>query len=326
MDDSSSTIDSGPTLSLAAYTLRAGTTLTYQVDIAQDITMAVVGDMSTLGEEDFPGDSEVSLTGSATFTQTVADGPRPGTIEVRVTGEFTDLTVSGTVAGESVDEVPEFADLGPIDSTFVVDEKGRIIGSDAGLDDPLGGLMDPGALDPGTLPGLDPGRFLGPELPDDAIGVGDGWETESELPGFGQDPVVVTNSSTVTGSEEIDGISLLVIDTEVSTSRVEVDLGELLLGMFGAFTEDMEPEEAAQFDELLENLKFLMFIDGAMSDTTTWVDPTDGVVWQAESVASAGMGVDMSVPDGDTGDLIEGTVEMTLRQNLAYRLTEGPSA
>lgn len=326
--DLPSTTDIGPGVALAAYSLQAGTSFNYQVDIEQDISMAVEGDTSTIGEEDFPGDSEIHLTGSAMFTQTVADGPRPGTFEVTVVGEFTDLTVSGTVDGESVDEVPEFADLSPIDTTFVVDEKGRIIGSDAGSDDPLGGLMDPtSAFDPASMPDLDPGRFLGPELPDGDVGVGDTWETDDELTGFGDDPVVVNASSTVTGTDDIDGIEVLVIETNSSTSRIEIDLGEFLLGMFGALApEDMEPEEAEQFDDLLESLRFLIFIDDASSDATTWVDPVAGIVWQSQSASSTSMGIDVSVPDQETGELIEAIVDMTLRQDLTYRLTEGPSA
>lgn len=301
-------------------------TFIYQVDIEQDISLAVEGDMSTLGEEDFPGDAEVNLTGSATFTQTVADGPRPGTFEVTITGEFTELAATGTVAGENIDEVPAFADLGPIDSTFVVDEQGHIIGSDTGSGDPFGQLMDPGALDPSTMPGLDPGRFLGPELPDDGVGVGDTWETQSELPGFGQDPVVVRSMSTVIRADEIEGAEVVVIDTNISSTRLEIDLGDLMLGMFGALVEGMDEEDAAQYDELLENLRFLMFIDGAMSDATTWVAPGDGVVWRSESVSSASMGIDLNIPDQDTGEVIEGTVDMSLRQNLTYQLVEGPSA
>ena len=322
-----STTDPAPGVALASYSLEAGTSFTYEVGIEQDITMNVEGDTSTIGEEDFPGDSEIKLTGSATFTQTVSDGPRPGTFEVRVVGEFTDLTVTGTIEGEPVDEVPEFADLSPIDSTFVVDEKGLIIGSDTGLEDPLGGLVDPGAFDPTSMPGLDPGRFLGPELPDTEVGVGDSWETDSEFPGLGADPVVVSSSSTVTGTDDIDGVEVLVIETSTSTSRIEVDFGELLLGMFGALApEDMEPEEAEEFDELLESLKFLIFIDDAISDATSWVDPVAGVVWQSQSASSTSMGIDVSVPDQETGELIEATVDMALRQDITYRLTEGPSA
>ena len=90
------------------------------------------------------------------FTHTVADGPEEGTYEIHITGNFDDVSVTGTVDGEPVDssEVPDFASMEPIDVTVVVDDQGNVISAGGeDLEDPLGGML--GDLGPmgGGAPG-----------------------------------------------------------------------------------------------------------------------------------------------------------------------------
>lgn len=199
------------------------------------------------------------------------------------------------------------AHLSPIDVTFVVDEKGHVIDDDKPMG-PLGGLLDPGTPFPGEMPGLDPGPFLGPELPDGEVAVGDTWETESELRGFGPEPIVATSSSTVTATDEIDEDQVLVIETNVSTTRVEIDLGDLLLGMFGTFDGDGRrgggPVRRSVGESEVSDVHRWLGLDA-----TTWADPGDGVVRRSDSALLSALGIDITVPDEGTGDLIEGTVD-----------------
>ena len=124
----------------------------------------------------------------------------------------------------------------PIDVTVVVDEQGNIIHEGGDGEDPFGGMLGGlGALGAApTAPGLDPGRFVGPPLPDEEVTVGDTWTDEIETPGLGEDPITTSITSTVTGVEELDGAEVLVIDSNATTSLIEFDLADFFAGMFGA--------------------------------------------------------------------------------------------
>ena len=154
-----------------SYTLEPDTTFTYEVDLSQQIDMTTEGDAEAAGDEQMPGAMSITLDGTTTFTHTVAEGPEPGTFEVTIQGEFTDLTVEGTVDGEPADsrEVPDLADIPPIDVTFVVDEQGNVISEETDSADPLGGLGGLGGF--GDLEslaqGTELGRLVGPPLPEE---------------------------------------------------------------------------------------------------------------------------------------------------------------
>ena len=147
-----------------SYTLTSGDEFQYEVALDQHIEMTASGDTAMLAGEDVPGDASVDVVGTATFTHAISDGPEPGTHEVHITGEFTDVSVTGTVDGEPVDssDIPDFAAMEPIDVTVVVDEQGNIIHEGGDSEDPLGGMLGGlGALGGGAnpAPGLDPGRL-----------------------------------------------------------------------------------------------------------------------------------------------------------------------
>jgi hypothetical protein len=316
---------------LLSYELNAGDEFQYEVGLSQHIVLQASGDASLMGDEEMPGDAVVDLGGTATFTHVVSDGPEAGTYEIHITGEFTDLTVSGTVDGEPVDgnAAPEFASLDPIDVTVVVDEQGNLIQDGAAVDDPLAGMFgDLGALGGSApAPGLDPGQFIGPPFTDDEVTVGDTWEQEIETPGLGDDPIVTNVTSTVTGVDELDGSEVFVIESNSSTSTIEFDLAEFFAGMFGAFLpEDATAEETAEFEEMLGQLQFLINIDGSTADSTTWFDAEAGVARQSETSAATTIAMDMNVPDEETGELVGFEMDMTLDQDITYRLISGPSA
>jgi len=113
---------------LLSYSLTAGDEFKYEVGLDQHIELATSGDASAMGEGDIPEAASVDVTGTAVFTHSVADGPEEGTYEVHITGNFDDVSVTGTVDGEPVDssEVPDFASMEPIDVTVVVDKKSAL--------------------------------------------------------------------------------------------------------------------------------------------------------------------------------------------------------
>ncbi|HSK05981.1 MAG TPA: hypothetical protein VK990_00580 [Acidimicrobiia bacterium] len=327
-----STTAPAPEAALLSYTLASGDVFNYQVELGQHIELTASGDVSLMGGEEVPGDASIDVTGTATFTHVVSDGPEPGTYEVHITGEFDDVSVTGVIDGESVEseQAPEFASLDPIDVTVVVDEQGNLVqAGPEGSDDPLAGMFgDLGALGGGSpAPGLDPGQFIGPPFSDEEVAVGDSWTDEVETPGLGADPIVTSITSTVTGVEELDGTEVHVIETNSTTSLIEFDLAEFFAGMFGAFApEDASAEEMAELEVMLDQLQFLIRVDGATADSTTWFDAKAGISRKSETSSAAEITMDLNIPDEETGEMVGFVMEMGLDQDITFLLISGPTA
>jgi hypothetical protein len=194
----------------------------------------------------------------------------------------------------------------------------------------LGGLLGGlGALGGGgnPAPGLDPGQFVGPPLPDEEVTVGDTWTDEIETPGLSEDPITTSITSTVTGVEELDGAEVLVIDSNATTSLIEFDLAEFFAGMFGAMApEGASTEETAEFEAMMDQLQFLISVDGSTADSTTWFDASAGLARQSETTAASNISMDMNIPDEETGEMSGFVMDMTLDQDVTYRLISGPQA
>jgi hypothetical protein len=322
---------------LLSYTLAAGDEFQYEVGLDQHIEVSTSGDASLLAEEELPGTAAVDITGSATFTHVVSDGPEPGTYEIHITGDFADVNVTGTVDGEPIDsgETPDFAALEPIDVTVIVDEQGNLIEANEAneaIDDPLSGMFgDLGALGGDSpAPGLDLGQFFGPQLSADEVTVGDTWTEEIETPGLSlteEDSIITSITSTVTGVDSLDGADVFVIESQASTSPIEFDLAEFLAGMLGAFgPEETTEAESAEFEEMLSQLQFLISIDDTASDSTAWFDAEAGIVRQSEVEAGTTISMDINVPDEETGEMAGFQMDMAIDQSITYRLIDGPSA
>jgi hypothetical protein len=338
--DSTTTRPEDPTTStqpaveavLLSYSLTSGDELQYEVALDQHIELTATGDPSLMGGEEFPGEASVDLAGTATFTHVVSDGPEPGTYEVHITGEFTDISVSGTVDGQPIEseQAPDFASLEPVDVTVVVDEQGNLVQEGvAGGEDPLAEMFgDLGPLGGGSpAPGLEPGQFIGPPFSDEEVAVGDTWTDEVETPGLGEDPIVTSITSTVTGVEELDGTEVHIIESNSSTSLIEFDLAEFFAGMFGAFApEGASAEETAELEAMLDQLQFLIRVDGTTADSRTWFDAAAGVARQSETTSATNIAMDMNVPDETTGEMVGFVMDMTLDQDISYRLIDGPTA
>jgi hypothetical protein len=318
---------------LLSYSLSEGDEFSYEVGLDQHIEMTATGESTFMGE-DVPGEASVDISGTATFTHAVSAGAEPGTYEVHITGEFADLSVNGEVDGESVDsgDIPDFAAPEPVDVTVVVDEQGNIIPQGPEAEGPMGdlfgGLGGLGGLGGGSpTPGLDPGQFIGPPLSDEEVAVGDSWTEEIEKPGPGEDPIVTNITSTVSAIEDLDGTEVMVIDSNSTTSIVEFDLAELFAGMFGAMAPEGTPDEqAAEFEEMMEQIRLLITVDDTTADSRTWFDPAEGIAKQSETNAATSISMDMNVPDEQTGEMAGFVMDMTLDQDITYRLISGPEA
>jgi len=324
--DSPEAVISAPDAMLLSYKLVAGETYTYDVGIDQRIQMMAEGDSAALGDEEIPGEVAINLSGTTTFTHSVAEGLEPGTFEVTIKGDFTDLAVTGTVDGEPIEaDLPDFAEMEAIDITIVVDEQGNIIPQDDEVGDIFGGdLGGLGSLGNFAGSGMTPGQFVGPPLSEEEVTVGDTWSETIELPGvMTEDPVTTEINSEVVGTDTVDGHEVLVIDTESVTSMIEFDLAQFLIGFFTAFV----PEDGtAESDALVEDLRFLFTIDETVSNMTTWFDAETGYARMAELSSSTHFVMDINMPDDESGEMIGFVMDMSIAQDITYHLTDNSGA
>lgn len=316
---------------LLSYSLEPGATYSYEVTMDQVIDLTSSGDTAALGEqEELPGEMSLTVNGTSTFTHTVSEGPEAGTFEVNIVGDFSALEFGGTIDGEPVDEseIPELAEMEPVDVTIVVDEQGNVIPEDSDLStDLLGGMGGLDMLDQfGAAAGI--GQFVGPPLSEEEVAVGDTWSETIEVPAMPDaDPITTRIDSEVVETDTIDGVEVLVIDTTTTTSPIEFDLAQLLVGFMTAFIpEDATEEERAEIDALVEQLRFAFSIDESVADMTTWFDHEAGLSRQAEIASDTSMVMDIKIPDETTGELVEFAMDMTIGQNVTYRLVDSSNA
>lgn len=315
---------------LLSYDLRPGSSLTFVLELDQTMDMTTTGDPSVLDEEEMPREMSVRVSGPTTITYTVAEGPTDGTFEVTVSSDMSGLEFTATVDGETTtgDDIPEFAELEPISTTFVVDEKGNPIGGGGmGLPDDMfgdlfGGL---GGMGAGAPPGIatDPGGFFGPVLPDERVNVGDIWTDTIETPLLGDDIVTTEITSTVVDTGELDGVQVFVIETVSATSEIRFDMAEFLLALFEGFMgSEASEEDLAMLEELRDQLRFVFTVDASESTMTTKFDPERGLPLESEVSGENRMAMDVNVPDDETGEMVSFTLDMSMTQRMVYRLIE----
>ncbi|MEX0795155.1 MAG: hypothetical protein WEB67_12010 [Acidimicrobiia bacterium] len=315
---------------LLTYSLSAGDTYVYDVAIDQNIEMSSEGEGSSFGDEELPGSASVQLTATGTFTFEVADGPEPNTYSVTITSDLTEVNAKGTVDGEAIDsdEAPEFAEIERVSVTVVVDEQGNVVPDSPTAEDPFADLFGGlGEMGPGAIPGAELGQFFGPPFSDDQVAVGDTWSDTFDTPGFGTEPFSTSVTSTVTGEDTVNGVDVLVVDSEVVVDAFEFDLGAFFVGLFSGFLpEDASAEEQEEIASLIDNLRFVMSFDESGSQSTTYFDPEAGITRQFDVTSSSLIGMDINFPDEETGELVGFVMNMAIDQTVSHKLVGGPSA
>jgi hypothetical protein len=319
-----STTATAPEGVLLNYSLAAGQRYTFEVDLDQSLEMTTSGDASALGEDDMPGAMSLRISGTATFTYGIAAGPEEGTFEVTITGDFSAVTFDGTVDGEPVDpdDVPDLAQLEPVDITIVVDGQGNLITDDSGgFDDPFGFF---GGMDSLSGMGLDFATFFGPPFDTSEVTVGDTWSVPLEIPGMGSEALTGEIRSTVTGTDTIDGAFVFVIDTRTTTPLIEFDLAEMIIGMFEVFLQLGNPseEELAEFYGIMEQIRFAFSVAPSTIDTRTWFDQGAGVTRRSEMTGGTTISFDVAIPNEETGEMLEFGLVLTVDQTVGYRLVD----
>jgi len=306
-----------------SYTLEPGAGFQYEATLDQHIDLTATGDTSVMGDEAIPVDMSADISGVATLTHTVAEGTEPGTFEVTISGEFSDLAVDGTMDGEPIDpdELPDLGVTDPINVTVVVDEQGNVVESGS---ESVGDLFMAGLSELDALAGavVDPARLVGPPLPDHEVAVGDTWSKTIDVPSPMNDQEITTEFvSEVTGTDAVDGADVLVIETESTTSKVEVDLSDFLIGMFKSMAEiDGEEVDANALKAVEASLRFAFTLDESTADMTTWFDPAAGRARKAVRRGDARVLLDIAVPDDPPDGMIELSMEMNVDQLIEFRL------
>lgn len=311
-----------------AYHLTAGAVYTYDVELSQKIDMTAEGSGEAIGDEEIPGAANIEISAKGAFTYSIAAGPEAGTYEVTITGEFTEVSATGVVDGEQIDsgEVPGFAEIPPVDMTIIVDEQGNIVPEKSDIEDPMAGMFG-GMEDLTGIPGSDPAQFFGPPFGDESVTVGSNWESVYETPGPGSDPIVTTTRASVTGTETVAGVELLVIRSETDVSPIDFDLAEFFIGFFTAFMPtDPTPEEQANLDAMVEGLRFAISVDATHSVSTTRFDPESGITHDFDTSNTSNVGMDINFPDDASGELTGFVMEMRLDQTISLELVSGPEA
>lgn len=328
-----STTVAAPEAMLISYKLVPGTTHTFELEMNQRFEMTSTGDASALESEDLPGQMTMKITGPTIVTYTVADGPEPGTYELTVSSDLSGLDFDITVDGEkaSPDDIPEFAELEPVETTIVVDEHGNPVGGAGESPDDLfggifGGLGDFSDM-ASPAAALDPGQFFGPILSDKEVEVGDSWTETTEIPLFGDDVATTKVTSTLDRFEKLGGADVMVIETVISNSEIRFDMAEFLIAMFEGFMPgDASDEDRAQLDQFRDELRFLFSVDAAETNMTTWFDPDRGMAIQSRVVGQNRMAMDVNMPSDDDGEMVAFAFNMSIHQDMTYRLVDSANA
>jgi hypothetical protein len=321
-----------PEAKVLSYAYTPDSTLSYQVDLDQQITMFVDGDAEAMeGDEELPLDAQLGVTASSEITYEVYPGPEEGTYEVVITGDFADATVTGTVNGESIDELEEgsltgdVASLEPISASVIVDEAGNIISA---LGDELdllgGGLGELGGLGGGATDQL--GRPVGPAFPTDReLTVGDTWTETTSEEGPNGEVISATVTHTVVDAQQIGDAVTLVIESVTETDAIEIDFTEFFRAFFEGFASlggDESGELPPEMQEMLDQIEFRISVAPATANATTWFDPDSGLVRRVESQSTVAITMVFRGPDEATGEVVGFEMDMEMDQEATMALVE----
>lgn len=318
-----------PEATLLAYSFEPDSVLSYQLDLEQQIVMHADGDAGAMGEDELPMDADIGIQAQSVMSYEVFPGPEADTFEVVITADFDDVEITGTVNGESVDELDEagmasdLASVDPVSTSVIIDAAGNIISDHGAPVDLFGGGLD--AL--GGLATDDLGRPVGPRFPTDReLTVGDSWTETTTEDGPDGTPVTVTSTHTVIDAQRIGSSTTLVIESVTNTDAIEIDFSDFFRALFEGFAglggEDAEGELPPEFQEMLDELVFVISVDPSTATTTSWFDPESGIVRRAESSSQVAIAMTFVAPDDTTGELVRFEMEMDMNQTVVLALLD----
>lgn len=267
--------------------------------------------------EGLPGSADVTVQSRGPFTFSVDEGPEDGTYFVTIEGEFTEIEVSGSLAGEPVEDaadIEELGTVGPVSATIVVDSRGRV------LDDTTVGA-DALAFGLAPLSGLagDLNRLVGPVLPAEPVAVGETWTETFTAPATGDEMVETTVVSTLSALETHEGRQIALIESTTSVAEVVVDLSEFFTSFIGAF---LDVEEGTEL-ELLEDVVFRIVMAPAETTSVTQLDVDSGLAIRSTTAGPSSLRLEAALPDEASGAVQSYGVSIDVTQSITYTLAQG---
>ena len=300
------------------YGYDAGDELVYDTEMSMQFDTDIVGGPV---EEQLPGSFALGADLVATTRYLVAEGADAGTFAVTMSLDALEFSsVEMTMAGEELtftdpalmNAALEGQDDFLGDVTFVVDEQGtvrsiEVDGQNLNVDELLG--ADP-------FSGMSQGMpFLGPQLAEGAVAVGDSWSSTWSSPmAPGVEEVEVTATHRFAAIEDLEGREVYRIESVTETARVEFNSEDLLSGGdFGG--QELSPSDL----EGLATGNVEMAIVTDPGTATVWFDPVEGITVRQAWTAGARVVVSVTGFEDLGGET--GTIEMhtTMKGQLALR-------
>ncbi|NNC93233.1 MAG: hypothetical protein HKN80_12170 [Acidimicrobiia bacterium] len=308
-----------------AYNYQPDSTLRY--GFAMDTRMHTDMDFPGLGGS---GDMSMGMSMGGNLQYDVASGPQPGSTALTMRSDVSSFDLDHlTVDGQSMASELSAADLAALgdqsaipEITVVVDELGGILelrSGDTALPTELfeglgaGGFSDPTGM---SLAGM-----FGPEMPADQVRVGAEWTVDNsqDIPFLG--PLASSTHYWITGQEQYQGHDVLVIVSASTIDEVEIDLADMMasmltmdsnaLGEMGMSADDLAMMQSGLFADINMTMRF-NYND---LKTTTYFDPSQGIVrWTSTQSLMTGS-MEMDTPDGSGSMTFD--MEMGLQMMLA---------
>ncbi|RPI25613.1 MAG: hypothetical protein EHM57_01310 [Actinobacteria bacterium] len=287
------------------YSLDDGDTFTYR----NEYDMAMTTEIEGLPMEDVPdGPIDIDLSAALTTRYAVSDGTEPGTYAVTFGyDEVSDLAMTMRAGGEEMtftedDLAGELAGSGvPLPGNeveFIVDSSGHILSVNVdGTPVPLPGVAGGGLSGFGSET-----PFLGPEMPEGPVAVGDTWTAEWSVEPFPGTEMQVSAQSHLLSVETVDGAEVYVIETTTTATPLDVELADILGGLAA---EDLAGGPA--------DFGLTMRVAATPGRSTVWFDPARGITVRQEF--AGGADVTMSFQgEGQSGSMtMRTTMEGSLR-------------
>jgi hypothetical protein len=321
VDTTSTTLTTAPPPPRAAqleYGYEPGSTITYDIEITQDITFDAAGDADRFGDDALPIDADLVTESTGRTTYSVAADPAPDNLRLDIVASFPDTRVAGTVNGSTVDNLEEggvetdLARIEAVDVQIVIDTLGR-----QWVPTESGETMF--GADLAALTGLTNDLFTTPVGPVFAparqVTVGDSWDSETER--LGQSgPIAVRSTSTVVDAVDDE----LVIETNTVTDAYRVDFSDQFRELFLEFAEIEEGAEVPEdVEEQLEAIEFVIEVDESAVFERARFDPAQGLVTTSMKTSTIRLSMVFRAP-GEEGELSGFEIRLDVAQNALFSM------
>lgn len=297
---------------LLRYAYRPGDALTYDVELAMNMTMTSSGDSALTAAMDGTMAMDVTERLNLAF----AEGPDPASVEITMTQELVEGGARMTVAGqEQFIPFDQLAAEIQNEVVVVVDPQGKLLSASiGGIPLPTQFLTDLSGMAGNSMQP----QQLGPEFPEEGLSVGEEWETSTSASILGMD-ITQTGRHRVDGEQEVLGRATYRIDSQITTGTITADLASMMAALRenpGLLGEMDSAELDAAFEQFASlGIGISFEIRESTTSMTTWFDPVAGIVVQSELESPVAMTLSL------TGIPEAGDAEVYMSMNSSQRLT-----